>query len=246
MTSSSSPKLRRLSTFIIGCVTLMSKIRTNNALNAYLYYEDAQCTGDNYISGTLIYDYEDDAKSVYDIKGFQVEEYDGPCHYFSGGFYDFTYAEPQNGRYTSTGYCLKCNGVIGCSPTTDSCHEFSSLEPSTSDDGGNDDDAYNDDGDDDYSNTYNSYAKSEANKARKIIKRNVKASNNSQRVSYLFIGAVSMLFMLSILSGSLAAVRKIRDSNMDFCKDRSQVLNNKSEGFEDDYQKMLDPSTTVI
>ncbi len=202
---------------------LSLSFKISHGLNAYLYYEDAVCTGDNYISGTLAYDYGDENK-LYGLKGFTVEKYDGPCYYFRGGFYNFDYGEPENGLYMSQGYCLKCNGAVGCSPTTDSCREFASVEPTLSDDYFDDDTLY-----------YSGFVKSEADTAKKLIKSRVYASNDGRPFSYLAIGAASMLVLLSVYSGSLVAVKKLRDSNMDFCRDRSKtnLMGSEEDTFQD-------------
>lgn len=201
-----------------------------------MYYENATCTGDNYISGTLMYVYGKE-NSLYDLQEFKVEKYDGPCHYFAGGFYDFSYGEPESGFYFKQGYCLKCNGVVGCSPITSSCHEFSSVDPR----------AVEDDiifWDDEY---YNGYAVSEAERARKTIKRQVQETNE-HRASYVAMGVLSMILTLSVFTGSLAAVRKLRDSNLDFCKDGSRAdLGEAKDSFDDvDDDNFWAPNFVVI
>jgi hypothetical protein len=215
---------------------LSSNVSYSHGLDAYMYYEDAMCTGDNFISGTLIYEYGEE-NALYNLKGFKVEKYDGPCHYFSGGFYDFEYGEPSSGYYMSQGYCMICDGVVGCSPEIDSCHEFASIQPTYTDDDANDGNDAND-------TYYNGFAVSEAANARKIIKKQVKESNSKRPLSYLVMGAISMLVMLSIFSGSLQAVKKLRDSNMEFCKDRSKAIDEDKDTFE--YDPTLPYPTTVV
>ncbi len=99
-----------------------------HALNGYIYYEDAFCSGEEFIEGTLIYTYGDEAYHS-SLDGFTVEKYDGPCKYFHGGFFDFDYDTPDADTLTYTGYCMKCNGVVGCSEERDSCAHFQSYAP---------------------------------------------------------------------------------------------------------------------
>ncbi len=99
-----------------------------HALNGYIYYENAFCSGEEFIEGTLVYTYGDEAYHT-SLDGFTIDKYDGPCKYFHGGFFDFDYDIPDADTLTYTGYCMKCNGIVGCSETRDSCANFQSYSP---------------------------------------------------------------------------------------------------------------------
>ena len=97
-------------------------------MGAYVFYEDAKCMKDGTrIYGTFLYGYDD---SRMQGKGFTKENYYGPCKYFDGGYYDFMYSKSSGGSYMQNGYCITCNGVVGCSKTQDDCSDFQTSMPS--------------------------------------------------------------------------------------------------------------------
>mmetsp|Transcript_16166 Transcript_16166/g.19757 ORF Transcript_16166/g.19757 Transcript_16166/m.19757 type:complete len:224 (-) Transcript_16166:294-965(-) len=112
------------SLFIL-CAFAFSNLTCNASLNAYVYYEDAECVKNNGIAGTLIYAYDDSRMSG---QGFVKESYYGPCKYFEGGYHDFMY-DAYDGNYMENGYCITCNGLIGCSATQYDCSDFQTSMP---------------------------------------------------------------------------------------------------------------------
>ena len=190
-------------------------------MNAYMYYENAKCSGDEYISGKLIYEYDDETNEP--SNGFTVRKYDGPCNYFRGGLYDF-YEEPaRDGRYVVQGYCIKCNGVIGCSQSKNSCSEFSSIPPPS---------YYEED---DVNGTYtgeayDEYLVSLAKEAEADIYEQIMASNigPNPRASELIGGAVSMVIILALLTASIKAVRILRKSNPELCNESLDQIDDSS------------------
>lgn len=95
---------------------------------AYIYYKDAQCSNStNKILGTLVYGYNEQRMKG---RGIVKENYNGPCKYFDGGFYDFMYeTKEKTGVFMLNGYCLQCHGVVGCSKTKNDCSGFQSYIP---------------------------------------------------------------------------------------------------------------------
>jgi len=96
-------------------------------LKAFIYYEDASCVDSNTISGTFIYAYSDTSMS--DEKGFSKKHYNSTCKYFKGGFYDFEYNSGNKEKMYS-GYCIKCNGTVGCTSKEGRCKYFQTAYPS--------------------------------------------------------------------------------------------------------------------
>ncbi len=97
-------------------------------MNAYIYYKDAQCSNStNKILGTLVYGYSDQRMTG---RGIVKKNYNGPCKYFDGGFYDFMYENKEKtGTFMLNGYCMTCHGVVGCSTTKNDCSGFQSYIP---------------------------------------------------------------------------------------------------------------------
>ena len=99
-----------------------------NALNAYLFYENANCTGTKSIEGDLVYQY--DESSMMNTNGFIVDEYSGPCNYFGGGYHDFLNdSNDTDYEYMTEGFCMTCDGVVGCSASYDECDDFYTIVP---------------------------------------------------------------------------------------------------------------------
>ena len=96
-----------------------------NALNAYLFYEDAQCSGAKSIRGSLVYEYDDSTGMETD--GFVIDAYNGPCNYFEGGYHDFLNDSDETDSDMTQGFCITCDGVVGCSASEDSCDEFYTI-----------------------------------------------------------------------------------------------------------------------
>jgi len=83
--------------------------------HSHLYYEDAKCLGEEEISGSMFLSSE---KNV-----LKVENYSGRCKFV---------ILLGTSKSESDGYCMSCDGVVGCSSTRNSCVGFSTNKPTTS------------------------------------------------------------------------------------------------------------------
>jgi hypothetical protein len=187
-----------------------------NALSSYLYYENATCSGDTHIEGDVVYEYDD--SSSMNTNGFVVEEYNGPCNYLDGGSYNFWNGRAENDIYMTKGYCITCDGVIGCSPVYDTCDEFYTIAPT------NDTDYEENAGEN------NGYVIVTAKTVQDIIYVQLMEPQSTIPITALVVGAISMVGLLALLSGSIAAVKKLQESTMEFCNDNL----NFSDGEYDD------------
>jgi len=120
--------MEKSKTMIITLILIQAFVVSDAALNGYLFYKDAVCSGENYIKGKLVFGYSSTSNET-TLEGFTVDKYDGPCKYFRGGFFDFDYDNTDDDSLTRVGYCMQCDGVVGCSKTQDSCSNFASLKP---------------------------------------------------------------------------------------------------------------------
>lgn len=62
-------------------------IELSSALNAYLYYNNAECLSETVIQGSLVYSYDDESLSN---EGFTVNSYSGSCKYLPEGLVEIT------------------------------------------------------------------------------------------------------------------------------------------------------------
>ena len=136
------PDMMKLKTpilFIWASIFLLSSIPHSGLLaeatggfdlKAYIYYTDgASCiSNSDRISGTLIYAYNSNRMSG---RGIVKENYHGPCKYFDGGHYDFMYqrSSGSGSSYMLDGYCIECNGMVGCTKTQNDCSDFQTSIP---------------------------------------------------------------------------------------------------------------------
>ena len=172
-----------------------------NALNAYLFYENAQCSGTNSIDGDLVYQY--DESSMMNTEGFIVEEYSGPCNYFDGGYHDFLNESNETDNYMIQGYCVTCDGVVGCSAAEDECDEFFTISLAN---------------DTDYAEANaqdnNAYVISSAKKFQKRVYSEVFPDETTLSFYPILAGAISMVALLGLV------VFKIQDPIIDFFEEK--------------------------
>lgn len=168
------------------------------ALNGYLFYKDAVCSGEEYIKGKLVYGYGSNS-NVTTLDGFTVDKYDGPCKYFRGGFFDFDYDNTDDDSLTRVGYCMQCDGVVGCAKTKNSCTDFASLKPS-------------EDTDDDSYSQVDEYTISRATMAEDALYEQIYKSNTyllkGFRLYSIIGGVVAMGALLGLLSTSIKYVHQ--------------------------------------
>ncbi len=92
---------------------------------AYIFYKNGKCNNYNTtITGTMVLAYNDERLSG---RGRVHKHYYGNCKYFSGGFYDFEYEEDT--FEILNGYCIECNGIVGCTNIKNDCSGFQSEVP---------------------------------------------------------------------------------------------------------------------
>lgn len=180
-----------------------------DALKAYMFYENAECSGDEYIKGSLTYEY-DDYRSL-NSKGFIVDSYNGPCYYFEDGYFDFTNDINNNNdldavdEYMKQGYCTQCDGVYGCSSRKYSCENFFSISPNN--------ETYYEDAQDN-----NAYIITRAKQIQRVIKRQIQ-KENTVNFGGVFIGAIAMVVILGTLKYSITAIKDLREATIGFCND---------------------------
>lgn len=93
----------RFATFILSIIFLLNQCLGYTHTHAYIYYEDAECISGGYIVGKAIYAYDNYRMKG---KGFVKKNYQGPCKYFQGGYFDFMY-DGIDGSYMKNGYCIR-------------------------------------------------------------------------------------------------------------------------------------------
>lgn len=93
---------------------------------AYIFYKNGKCNNYNTtITGTMVLAYNDERLKG---RGRVHKNYYGNCKYFDGGFYDFEYESDV--FEILNGYCIKCNGIVGCTNIKNDCSGFQSEIPS--------------------------------------------------------------------------------------------------------------------
>jgi len=196
-------------------------------LNSYLYYENATCSGDTYIKGTVVYEYDD--SSIMNTDGFVVYDYNGPCNYFDGGSYNLRNGRAVDDIYMLEGYCMECNGAVGCSPVEGTCDEFYTIAP------------WNETYYEDSAGGNNGYVIGTAKSIQQIIYQQL-GNQSKIPIHNLIVGAIAMIGLLTLLSGSISAVRTLQESNIDFCNDGEE-----DESVNTDYESNnLVPSFMVV
>jgi len=179
-----------------------------NALNAYLFYEDAQCSGTKSIRGSLVYEYDDSTST--ETEGFTIDAYNGPCNYFEGGYHDFLNDSDETDSDMIQGFCMTCDEVVGCSASEDSCDEFYTISPANDTDyaeaNDQDDNAY-------IISSANTFQKRVYSKAMKEMKT---------PILQVIAGAIAMVAMLVLFSRSISYVQKLEAYK--FCDDKLSCL----------------------
>mmetsp|Transcript_24542 Transcript_24542/g.36365 ORF Transcript_24542/g.36365 Transcript_24542/m.36365 type:complete len:231 (-) Transcript_24542:266-958(-) len=183
-----------------------------NALNAYLFYEDAQCSGTKSIRGSLVYEYDDSTST--ETEGFTIDAYNGPCNYFEGGYHDFLNDSDETDSDMIQGFCMTCDEVVGCSASEDSCDEFYTISPA------NDTDYAEANDQDD-----NAYIISSAKKFQKRVYSEVFPDETTLSFYPILAGAISMVALLGLV------VFKIQDPIIDFFEEK---LNREERDGDDD------------
>jgi hypothetical protein len=213
------------------CLIVATMLKCN-ALNSFLHYKNGECSGESNIKGTLIYEY--DYPKNLPNNGFMIESYNGPCYYLEGGFHNL---ENNDNAQTSIskGYCMKCNGVLGCSGSKYDCNQFYTLAPKDADN----QDTIN----------YNTSVINEAIRVQRTIYRHVLLSNKLP-ISELLGGAVAIIFLLSLLTGSVTMIQKIREDKKEKNTPDQSLYNNEDDDYRivkvaDNEVKTLVPSFIV-
>mmetsp|Transcript_4707 Transcript_4707/g.6954 ORF Transcript_4707/g.6954 Transcript_4707/m.6954 type:complete len:216 (-) Transcript_4707:264-911(-) len=109
------------SKLIVACILL--RLLPISALEAHIYYENAECIDDDTIKGTYVLSY-DSTSDKY--QGFTWEHYHGKCMHFYGGYlnlHDMNYNIASYSKMIGFGSCVECDGMVGCSSGGD-CDTF--------------------------------------------------------------------------------------------------------------------------
>jgi hypothetical protein len=200
-----------------------------NALNAYLFYEDAQCSGAKSIRGSLVYEYDDSTGMETD--GFVIDAYNGPCNYFEGGYHDFLNDSDETDSDMTQGFCITCDGVVGCSASEDSCDEFYTISAA-------DDTDYAEANAQDNSTDVISSAKTFQKRVYSEAKKEMKKIPIVQVIA----GATAMVAMLLVLSRSISYVQKLE--SFGFCDDNLNCLDGL-DAVDDGAEKDCDDSDNI-
>jgi hypothetical protein len=97
-----------------------------DAANAYLYYDNANCLSGGNVLGELYYVWDDKNMKG---KGRHIEKYKGTCKYFENGSFNTEFQTVDYG-YMKDGYCIICQGMLGCTSKQYSCKYFQTIIPS--------------------------------------------------------------------------------------------------------------------
>lgn len=97
-----------------------------DAANAYLYYDNANCLSGGNVMGELYYVWDDKNMKG---KGKHIKKYTGTCKYFENGLFNTEFQTVDNG-YMKDGYCIVCQGMLGCTSKQYSCKYFQTIIPS--------------------------------------------------------------------------------------------------------------------
>lgn len=108
---------------ISSLLILASCLHSAKAINAYIYYTDATCIDSETISGTFNLAYDSSS-----LQGFGLsDDHNGECIYFTNGYIDISSGYSNIASSMVNGYCVECNGVVGCSSTQDSCDDIKTI-----------------------------------------------------------------------------------------------------------------------
>lgn len=204
---------------------LQIPIQTKAYLSAYVYYEDAECASSSKIKGTFVYAYNDSRMTG---KGLVRKNYYGPCKFFEGGFHDFMYSKTtKNGSFMKNGYCVTCNGMVGCSSIKNNCKYFQTIVPSkaytstatsNSSSSSNSEDAISDE------------VEEEAEYMKYSVYKEISSDfEDESYVLYSFLGMICGFLSMFILFSSMKVIKRLRRNKASI--DTSKFLNDiqKSE-----------------
>jgi len=199
-----------------------------NALNAYLFYENAECSGTNYIRGSLVYEYDDSTST--ETEGFIIHAYNGPCNYFEGGYHDFLNDSNETDSDMTQGFCMTCDGVVGCSASEYSCDEFYTISAANDTD-------YEEANAQDNSTYVISSAKAFQKRVFSVTIKEMKTP-----ILQVIAGAIAMVAMLVLLSRSISYVQKLEA--FEFCDDNLNCLDGL-DAVDDGAEKDCDDSDNI-
>ncbi len=205
-------------------------------LEAYIYYKDAECVKNNMVSGTLVYAYTAARMSG---RGMIKENYYGPCKYFEGGYHDFMYGT-MDGSYMKTGYCINCNGVIGCTKTKYSCSDFQTLVPrksytsSLSTSNQTDSFSSSETEEDDVSEVLSEETEEALQKVEYEVYKAISMSSVNTEQSLVFFSILGMFcgcLSMFIMSSTIKGIKKLRRSKASI--DTSHFLDHDEQEFHE-------------
>lgn len=168
-----------------------------DGLKGYIYYEDAKCVDKKTIYGTLNFAYNDRSLTS---EGFSKKNFKGPCKYFDGGHFDFIYSDKSSskGTFMKSGYCIKCNGVTGCTKTKNDCNDFQTILPEYPYYSGNQQQSSNRYGSASTTSTGSSSGSLEE-KIESSIYQEISRASDSSFSTYLFLGILMGMMSLLVL-----------------------------------------------